>query len=74
MPLPFFTKKTLTEDLYLGLFLKEEEGIAMVLRAKNGKMVIEEKEKFVYSNGWDNLTEDVDEVLFKIEKKINDRA
>ncbi len=71
MPLPFFTKTTSLENFYLGLFLKENEGVAMVLVLENGKIKIKEKERFIYSNGWENLTEDVDEVLFKIEKSLN---
>ncbi len=71
MLLEFFNKKRVTKDLYLGLFLKENEGIALVLVTKNGRVEVKEKEKFVYSNNWENLAEDVDEVLFRLEKDLN---
>ena len=70
MKFPFFSKKPGKDDTYLGLFLKEEEGIALILTRQQGKIVIKEKEIFQYTNGWENLTEDVDEALYKLEKNL----
>lgn len=53
---------------YCGLFLKEEEGVVCLLESTNDGIHIVAQEKFVYSDGWEHLTEDVDEVLFRIEK------
>lgn len=66
--LPFLSKLKTKQKLFLGLFLKEEEGIALLL-AKNGQNTVEIKDRlqFSYTNGWDNLSEDIDEVLYKLE-------
>jgi len=71
MKFPFFSKNSCKEESFLGLFLKEEEGIAIIMARQQGKIVIKEREKFQYTNGWENLTEDVDETLFKLEKELN---
>jgi len=65
----FLKTKKKSQENYLGLFLKEEQGILMVIESVNGEMIIREKENFSYSNGWENLSEDIDEVLFRLEKK-----
>lgn len=70
MILEFFNKKKTAGDLYLGLLMKEKEGVALIFARKNGKMQILGKEKIIYSNGWENLTEDIDEILFKLEKNL----
>ncbi len=69
MKLPFFSNKSDNEIVYLGLFLKQDEGVSFLLESGKGGIKILRREKFAYSNGWDKLTEDVDEVLFKIEKE-----
>ena len=44
MKLPFFLANTMKKPKnYLALFLKEEEGIAMVLSTDTVKMVVKEK-------------------------------
>lgn len=71
MKFPFFNNKSKKNEVYLGLFLKEEEGIAMIIMKDQGKLTIKDRESFKYTNGWENLTEDVDEVLFRLEKSNN---
>jgi len=61
--LPFLNKKTKNQEKYLGLLLKEQDGILMILSKEKGGLVLQEKINFSYSNGWENLTEDVDENL-----------
>lgn len=68
MKLPFFSNNSKSSDTYFGLFLKEEEGVALLLTIDQGKVVIKNKERFSYTNGWENIIEDVDEVLYKLEK------
>lgn len=68
---PFFSKNNSKKEYYLGLFLKDEEGVVLLISSDNGTIKVEEKEKLVYSNGWENLSNDVDDVLYKLEKKIN---
>lgn len=72
MQLPFFSKNKLGRSKnYLGLFLKEEEGTALVLYEDGGKMEVRKKERFHYSNGWEHIVQDIDEVLFRFEKELN---
>ena len=71
MKLPFFNGKDSKKNLYLGLFLKEREGLILILNKKDSKFELWEKKKFHYTNGWDNLTEDIDEAIFELEKKLN---
>ncbi len=72
MKLPFFLTNTIQKKKdYLAFFLKEEEGIAMVLSGEAGKMIIKEKEHFNYSNGWEHIVQDIDEVLFRFEQRLN---
>lgn len=71
MPLSFLKLPKSSGEIYLGLFLKEDSGTALVLEEKSGELVILEKEKFNYSNGWENLIEDVDEVLLRLEKQTS---
>lgn len=72
MNLPFFFKnKNNQNSYYFGLFLKEEEGIAMVFLMENGSLRLVEKERFIYSNSWENIVQDIDELLFKIEQRLH---
>jgi hypothetical protein len=65
----FFSKKSEMQKNYLGILLKEKEGVIFLLKLNiNGTNILVE-ERFVFSNGWDNLIEDVDEVLYKLELK-----
>lgn len=66
MNLPFFTNKQASK-FYFGLLLKEIEGIGFVMRLENNKLILVDREKFQYSNGFDNISEDVDQLLLKLE-------
>jgi len=68
MNLPFFSKNK-SPDNYFGLLLKEDQGIALIIEKKSGLANIVDFEKFSYSSGWEHMTEDVDEVLFRLESK-----
>jgi len=68
MQLPFLNKNKKT-DHYLGLLLKENQGIVIVISAKIEKAEVVDFEKFDYSNSWENVTEDIDEVLYRLETK-----
>jgi len=65
----FFNKKTKEEEKYLGLLLKEQTGVLMILSKVNGKFVLQQKVNFSYSNGWENLTEDVNDNLGSLNLK-----
>lgn len=55
------------EDLYLGIFLKESEGIVFYLQPNPEGLRIVQTERFQFSNGWENLIDDVDDVLYRLE-------
>ncbi len=69
MQIPFFSKKSGEDKIYFGLFLKEDEGIGMVIKMKNSNPELLDDEKFTFSNGWENLTEDVDQLILKLEER-----
>lgn len=72
MKLPFLNlKKNLKEKIYLGLFLKENQAVAFVIKDEGKAFKLVDKEKFTYSNGWENLTQDFDKVIFQLEEKLN---
>ncbi len=67
LPLDLFQQKKNPEDIYLGLFLKEKAGAVLFIERKRDKLEILAKEQFSYTNGWDNIVEDVDDTLYKLE-------
>src|SRR3989344_7070311 len=69
LPFNFLNKSSLDENNYLGLLLKENEGIVYFLKVIDSNPSIVIKERFNYTNGWDNLLEDIDEVLYRLELK-----
>lgn len=68
MKLPFFSKQQSFNEPFIGLFLKENEGIALLMLNNREEFEIKEKIKFTYTNGWENLINDVDEILYRFEK------
>jgi len=69
LPFNFLNKSSFDENNYLGLLLKENEGIVYFLKVIDSNPSIVIKERFNYTNGWDNLLEDIDEVLYRLELK-----
>ena len=67
MKLPFFSDNTPPRDYYFGLFLKENKGIGYIISGINKKLSLVAKKEFAYTNGWESLTQNVDDVLFKLE-------
>lgn len=43
----------------------------MIFLKENGRLELVDKQEFVYTNGWENLTNDVDEALYKLEKNLD---
>ena len=71
MKIPFFSKKE-QKEFYLGIFLKEDQGVIMTfLKTKDGGLELVDREKFTYTNSWENLTDDVDEALYRLEKNLD---
>ena len=63
----FFRKKK--NDHYLGLLLKEDQGIVTIIDRKESIGRLIDFERFDYTNSWEQLIEDVDEILFRLESK-----
>lgn len=43
----------------------------MIFLRENGRLELVDREKFNYTNSWENLTNDVDEALYKLEKNLD---
>jgi hypothetical protein len=63
-------KKGDQPENFLALMLKEDSGIAMVVTKMPNHASLEKKDEkhFTYSNSWDNIVDDIDEVLLTLEK------
>lgn len=68
MNLNFFNKKN-NNDYFLGIFLKEQKGIIILMKKENGEIFIQDRINFAYTNAWENLIEDIDENLYQLEEK-----
>src|SRR3990167_1311761 len=73
MNLPFFNKQAKAGKTFFGLFLKEQVGIGLVLKLEKNNVILLDQEKFSYLNGWEHLTEAVDEVILKLEQRTKVR-
>ena len=69
MRLPFFNKSGNEGKTFFGLFLKEQQGIGFVMKMKDANIILIDQEKFTYSNGWEHVTEAIDEVILKLEQR-----
>jgi len=63
----FSRQKTPREEIIAGLFLKESEGSIIFIQVLGGKFKVIAEKKFVYSNGWENIIEDTDQVIYTLE-------
>src|SRR3989338_5900280 len=70
MRIPFFSKKE-QKEFYLGIFLKEDQGVIMTFLKESSQLELIDREKFTYTNGWENLTDDVDAALYRLEKNLD---
>lgn len=74
MKLPFFSQNHKENEVYLGIFLKQSKGTIFVFEKNGSQLITTNKINFSYTNGWENLAEDIDEVLFQIEKKSANKS
>jgi hypothetical protein len=71
MKLPFFKKNSDDSKMYLGVLLKQDDGILMLLKNSGGQLQLIDQERVMFTNGWDTLTEDIDSSLSILEKRNN---
>jgi hypothetical protein len=68
-----FTKSEEKEDYFYSLVLRQEDGIGLLMHSNPSTNSIEivDKRLFKYSNDWEGLVNDVDELLFASETEHN---
>jgi len=67
--LPFFSSVGKKNNIhYFGLFLKEDQGVGLIFAPDGKTMRLIASAHFKYTDGWDNLSEDVDNLLMGLEK------
>lgn len=70
MHLPFLSKNQgQKEEFYFGLFLKESSAVGFVFKVKHGLISIVTKEKCTYTNGWDTIVNDIDDLVSRLENQ-----
>ena len=69
MKLPFFKKNTNEGKNFFGILLKENEGIGLVIKIKNSNFILVDQEKFTFTNAWENIAEDLDGVILRLEQR-----
>jgi len=65
----FFNDKKTETKFYLGIILKQKGGAVWILEKKETVLTLKIKKKFFYTNGFENIIEDVDYVLTAIEQE-----
>src|SRR4051812_46525470 len=71
MNLPFFSKHTGTREYYLGILLQETKVTGFVFELNGSNISIISQHHTKYSNNWTNITEDLDDILFRLETDSN---
>lgn len=63
-------KKDKKSEYYFGLILKEERGTALILKInkEERKIVAVDEKGFPFSDSWEGLVDDVDEILYQLEQ------
>lgn len=65
----FLANKKPEKQHYLGVVLKEKDGEVWILEQNDSFLNLKIKKKFFYSNGFENITEDIDLVLTTLEQE-----
>lgn len=67
-----FSKKA--KERYVGLFLKNEEVIGFIFEPTSTGMLTLAQDRRPFSNGWENVVEDIDDLLIKLEGETKNKA
>jgi len=65
----FSRQKKEDKEVFLLLYLKEEEGEVWIVEKEEDSLLLRVKKNFFYSNAFENLVEDVDTVLQQVEQE-----
>lgn len=68
---PFFNKNKSSTKIYLGILLKQDEALLMLLKNENNLVQYIDSERVLFTNSWETLTEDIDASLSVLEKRNN---
>lgn len=63
----FFNKNKDKKEYYFGLFLKGDEATGFVFEITDEHFSVLHHHTAPYSNGWENIVQDIDEILSKLE-------
>lgn len=63
----FFNKPKDKKEYYFGLFLKGDEATGFVFEISDDHFSVLHHETVAYSNGWENIIQDIDDILSKLE-------
>ncbi|OGK36875.1 hypothetical protein A3F03_04555 [Candidatus Roizmanbacteria bacterium RIFCSPHIGHO2_12_FULL_41_11] len=67
MQLPFFSKKAAPQEDYFGLLFKNNGAVGFIYQLQKNKVSIAAQDSITYSNGWENILEDIDKLISKLE-------
>lgn len=72
MQIPFFSKHIHSKkEYYLGLFLQEDKATGYIYELNGTDISIISDHSQPYSNGLENIVEDIDDILFRLETDTN---
>ena len=65
-----------TKEIYCGLLLKDSEGSVLFIEVDWTKKIVKliDERDFKYTDSWNHLLDDVDSILYELEKKHNART
>ncbi len=64
-----FAGKKPSKEYYLGLFLKSNEAVGFVFEVSGSHLLILDEQQVIYSNGFENILQDIDDLVFNLEHK-----
>lgn len=70
MKLPFLSENKVGGEVYCGILLKESQGICYVYEKNAHSVRLLKQKEFLYSDAWEHIVDDVDEVLSLIEQDL----
>lgn len=71
MRFPFFQKPIEKKKYYFALLLHENGGMGAIITIHGKKTSISHHRMFLFTNGWEQIAKDVDDLLFILEKESN---
>ncbi len=70
MDIPFLKHKQ--EEKIWGLFLKDNSGTVFLFQKKDSEIELLDKTEFQFTNGWNNISKDIDEAVYRLSKDLDE--